>query len=85
MPIVPPPPPWPISPSPELSVQAMKTQPETRQTRIVDVLRIESSKIRLGPADASTVPHSRRGPKVQNANVTPGRAALSPQNPETDP
>jgi hypothetical protein len=34
----------------------MKTHPETRQSRIVEVLRIESSKILLGPADASTVP-----------------------------
>jgi len=39
-------PPWPPSPRPELSVQAtMNTLPEMRLTRIIDVLRIESSEI----------------------------------------
>src|ERR1017187_7762958 len=41
-------PPWPPSPRPELSVQAtMNTLPEIRLTRIIDVLRIESSEVLL--------------------------------------
>ncbi len=49
--------PWPPSPSPESFVQAtMNAQPERRLTKIVDVLRIESSKISLGLPEASLVP-----------------------------
>jgi len=52
-------PPCPFVERPESFVQATRNaQPERRLTRIVDVLRIESSKNLLSLADASSVPSS---------------------------